>query len=66
MEAADLYVGEVYTLENLPQLIKNSAETPFIEAFGSHSEDKVLSKILSTISAVDVKNVYLSILKSLI
>ena len=66
MEAADLYEGEVYTLENLPQLIKAAPKTKYHSVFEKFAEEKAVKKLLEKISEKDVKNIYLSLLKSVI
>lgn len=66
MEADALYEGEVYTAHSLAQQLKNTQPTPFAHIFGSEGEQNLLAKILATINAVDIKKLYLSIIKSLI
>ena len=66
MEAADLYEGEVYTLENLPQLIKAAPKTKYHSVFEKFAEEKAVKKLLEKISEKDIKNIYLSLLKSVI
>jgi len=67
MAAADLYIGDVYTAENLPQLIKAAPKTQYAGFFDKLGEDsKTLKKLLDKISEKDIKNIYLSLLKSVI
>lgn len=66
MEAANLYEGEVYTLENLPQLVKATPKTKYAGVFEKISEEKAVKKLLEKISEKDIKNIYLSLLKSFI
>lgn len=66
MSAANLYEGEVYTLENLPQFIKSAPKTKYSSIFEKISEEKAVKKLLEKISEKDIKNVYLSLLKSVI
>lgn len=66
MAAADLYIGDVYTAQNLPQLIKQAPEKQFAAFFDKFADDKTIKKILSKISEKDIKHIYLSLLKTLI
>lgn len=66
MEAAGLYEGEVYTAQNLPQLIKAAPKTKYTGVFERISEEKTVKKLLDKISEKDIKNIYLALLKSVL
>jgi hypothetical protein len=66
MEAAAVYEGEVYTLHNLPQIIKAAPKTKYTGVFERISEEKTVKKLLDKISEKDIKNIYLALLKSVL
>ena len=66
MTAADLYVGEIYTLDNLPQLIREAPPTRYAGFFDKLTDDVTLKKLISKISEKEIKNIYLSLLKSVL
>ena len=66
MEAAGVYEGEVYTAENLPQLINAAPKTQYSGIFERISEEKTVKKLLDKISEKDIKNIYLALLKSVL
>ncbi len=66
MEAADLYVGEVYTLENLPKLIKQAKEKQFSGIFDKLSDDLLIKKLIAKITDNEIKHIYLGMIKDLL
>ena len=66
MEAADLYVGDVYTADNLPQLIIAAPKTKYHGFIDKLTEDKNLKKILEKMTEKEIKHIYLSLFKSVV
>ena len=66
MSQANLPVENVYTAQQVKQLLSQAKDSNLTAAFGPLAENKTAAKILSKLSSVDVKNVYLCLAKDAI
>ena len=66
MEAAGLDYTQVYTAQNLPQLILSAPQAIPAEDVEKLLQDNPLSKVLSVVESADIRKVYLALLQSLL
>ena len=66
MSQANLPVENVYTAQQVKQLLSQAKDSNLTAAFGPLAENKTAAKILSKLSSVDVKKVYLCLAKDVI
>ncbi|MBQ5782859.1 MAG: patatin-like phospholipase family protein [Oscillospiraceae bacterium] len=66
MEAADIPYTEVYTADNLPQLILSAPQLISDADMHRLLQDNPLSKVLSLVEASDIRKVYLALLQTLL
>lgn len=66
MEAAELPLDEVYTLENLTAHIRAAKANPVLEDAQQLLRDTARAKIMASVAAADIKQAYLALAKTLL
>lgn len=66
MLSANMPVGIIYTLENLPWYLDKIPDNIFTEKLEQLTENTAVSRLLAPVGAADVKRVFLSLLRTLV